>query len=76
MKKLDVLFAVLLVIGGLNWGLIGTAQVNPVASLFGNDSMMSRLVYVIVGIAALYQALQWRSIQQRWLRPAPLARPR
>ena len=74
MKKLDVLFAVLLVIGGLNWGLVGATQLNPVAWLFGNDSSLSRLVYVAVGIAAVYQALQWRSIQQRWLAPARSAR--
>ena len=75
MKKLDVLFAVLLVIGGLNWGLVGTAQLNPVAFLFGDNSAVSRLVYVVVGIAAVYQALQWRSIQQRWLlAPARSAR--
>ena len=74
MKKLDVLFAVLLVVGGLNWGLVGAAQWNLVAALFGNDTALSRLVYVLVGVAALYQALQWRGIQQRWLAPARVAR--
>ena len=37
MKKLDVVAAVLLVIGGLNWGLVGTAGIDVVATLFGPD---------------------------------------
>lgn len=67
MKKLDVVVAVLLVVGGLNWGLVGVAQFDLVAALFGATSLMSRIVYVLVGLAAVYQALQWRGIQRRWL---------
>jgi uncharacterized membrane protein YuzA (DUF378 family) len=66
MKKLDVLFAVLLVIGGINWGLVGLFDVDLVAALFGPMSALSRLVYVVVGLAAGYQAMQLRSIQRRW----------
>lgn len=67
MKKLDVLCAVLLVIGGLNWGLVGAARFDLVATLFGIDSALSRIVYALVGLAAVYQALQWRGIQHRWV---------
>ena len=74
MKQVDVLCAVLLVIGGLNWGLVGGAQFDLVATLFGTASAMSRIVYVLVGLAAVYQALQWRGIQHRWLAPARTAR--
>ena len=70
MKKLDVVAAVLLVIGGLNWGLVGVAGVDAVAALFGEMSALSRAVYALVGVAAVYQALQWRGIQHRWLMPA------
>ena len=73
MKKLDVLAAVLLVVGGLNWGLVGAAGFDLVATLFGTGSTLSATVYVLVGLAALYQALQWRAIQRRWLAPAPVA---
>jgi uncharacterized membrane protein YuzA (DUF378 family) len=66
MKKLDVVTAVLLVVGGLNWGLVGAAQFNLVATLFGDASALSRIVYLLVGVAALYQAAQWRGIQRRW----------
>ena len=66
MKKLDVVAAVLLVVGGLNWGLVGAFQFDLVAALFGAMSPLSRIVYVLVGLAATYQALQWRGIQRRW----------
>ena len=66
MKTFDVVAAVLLVVGGLNWGLVGALRFDLVATLFGEMSMLSRLVYLLVGIAALYQAVQWRGIQRRW----------
>lgn len=67
MKMLDVIVAVLLVVGGLNWGLVGLFQFDLVASLFGGQgAALSRLVYVIVGLSALYQGLMWKGIQNRW----------
>ena len=55
MKTLDVVATILLVVGGLNWGLVGAADFDLVAALFGPMSTMSRLVYVLVGVAAIYQ---------------------
>jgi hypothetical protein len=66
MKSLDVTIAILLVIGGLNWGLVGLMNFDLVASIFGQMSFLSRIVYVVVGISAIYQAMQWRAIQRRW----------
>ncbi|MBC7791398.1 MAG: DUF378 domain-containing protein [Anaerolineae bacterium] len=66
MRKLDVVAAVLLVIGGLNWGMVGAAKFDLVATIFGEMSPLSRTVYMVVGLAALYQALQWKAIQNRW----------
>ena len=66
MKKLDVIAAVLLVIGGLNWGVVGLTGSDIVGSLLGNLSPASRVVYLLVGLAALYQAVQWKAIQHRW----------
>ncbi len=66
MKTLDVIAAVLLVIGGLNWGLVGVLGVDLVAALFGELSPLSRTVYALVGVCALYQALTWKAIQRRW----------
>lgn len=67
MKVLDVIVAVLLVIGGLNWGLVGIFQFDLVAAIFGGQSsILSRLVYTLVGLAAVYQGLGWKAIQRRW----------
>lgn len=67
MKKLDVIAAVLLVVGGLNWGVIAVGGPDLVATLFGAGSLLSRAVYGLVGLSAVWQALQWRAIQHRWV---------
>ena len=54
MKALTLLALILLVIGGLNWGLVGLFQFNLVAALFGTDSLLSNIVYILVGISAVY----------------------
>jgi uncharacterized membrane protein YuzA (DUF378 family) len=70
MKTLDVIAAVLLVIGGLNWGLVAVAHFDLVATIFGmkfgETSTISSAVYLLVGLAALYQAVSFKSIQHRW----------
>ena len=67
MKLLDVIAAILLVIGGLNWGLVGLFQFDLVATIFGGQSaLLSRIVYILVGLCAIYQAVQWKAIQKRW----------
>ena len=77
MKKLDVLAAALLVIGGLNWGLIAIAQFDLVAWLvgldFGQTNAVSRVIYGLVGLAAIYQIAQQRAIRQRWANERRLA---
>lgn len=54
MKSLDTLALILIIVGGLNWGLVGAFDFNLVDSIFGVDSAASRVVYVLVGLAALY----------------------
>jgi uncharacterized membrane protein YuzA (DUF378 family) len=44
---------VLLIVGGINWGLVGLFNIDLVAALFGSGTSPSRVVYVLVGIAAL-----------------------
>jgi uncharacterized protein len=54
-KSLNALALILVIIGGVNWGLVGLFQFDLVAAIFGGqDSVLSRIVYVLVGIAALY----------------------
>jgi uncharacterized membrane protein YuzA (DUF378 family) len=74
MKKIDVLAAVLLVVGGLNWGLVGAVDFDLVATVFGSASTASRIVYLLVGLGALYQVFQWKAIQSRWQPQQILAR--
>jgi len=67
MKTIDIVAAVLLVVGGLNWGLWGLLEFDLVATLFGGDTtLLSKMVYALVGFAAVYQALSLRAIQKRW----------
>ncbi len=73
MKKLDVLAAILLVVGGLNWGLVGIFNFDLVATIFGNASLLSNAVYAIVGLCAIYQAIGWKAIQRRWAYDAQMA---
>jgi uncharacterized membrane protein YuzA (DUF378 family) len=76
MKKLDVLAGVLLVVGGLNWGLVAIAKFDLVATLvgldFGETNAVSRIVYGLVGLAAAYEVIQLGAMRQRWSRhPQP-----
>lgn len=54
MKKLDLLATILIVVGGLNWGLWGILEFDLVAAIFGgNTTMLAKAVYALVGIAAV-----------------------
>ncbi|WP_068783059.1 DUF378 domain-containing protein [Paenibacillus phocaensis] len=55
MKTLNVIALALLIVGGLNWLLVGLFQYDLVANLFGGqDAALSRVIYTIVGISAIY----------------------
>jgi uncharacterized protein len=77
MKKLDIVAAVLLVVGGLNWGLVAVAEFDLVAALvgleFGETNAASRLVYGLVGLSAVYQVAQQHAIRRRWSRDPQVA---
>jgi len=70
MKKLDILAAILVVVGALNWGLVAVAHFDLVAAIFGMKfgevSAFSGIVYGLVALAGIYQGLGWKAIQQRW----------
>ena len=54
MNAVDWISMALLIVGGINWGLVGLFDVDLVATLFGEMSVLSRIVYVLVGLSALY----------------------
>ena len=66
MRNLDVLAAVLLVVGGLNWGLVGIMDFNLVTYLLSSMPTVENLVYSLVGLAAVYQIIGLKGIQTRW----------
>ncbi|HEY7149416.1 MAG TPA: DUF378 domain-containing protein [Gaiellaceae bacterium] len=74
MKKLDLLAATLLIVGGLNWGLVAVAEFDLVAWIvgleFGETNAVSRLVYALVGLSAVY-AIGSLVSRARSVSPAP-----
>ncbi len=54
MKTLDYIALILVAIGAINWGLIGFFDFDLVQAIFGDMTMMSRIIYSLVGIAGLY----------------------
>lgn len=65
MKTIDIIAAALLVVGGLNWGLVGAANFNLVSAIFGTG-IIAETVYIAVGLAAVYEIFSVRSMQRRW----------
>lgn len=69
MRTLNVIAMALLIVGGLNWLLVGLFSFDLVAAIFGGEvgqhSQISRVVYVIVGLAALYGLTLFKPITDR-----------
>ena len=66
MRTLDVIAAILLVIGGLNWFLVGAFEFDLVKFIFGSLPLIKKGIYIVVDLAAFYQIVQWKAIQNRW----------
>ena len=62
---LDLVALVLIIVGGVNWGLVGAFDFNLVDALFGEGSALSRIVYVLVGLAALYAVMTAAKVANR-----------
>ena len=54
MKKICLIALLLVIIGAINWGLVGLFNINLVAMIFGEMSNISRIIYVVIGISAIY----------------------
>lgn len=68
-KRLDLLALLLVIIGAANWGLVGLFKFDLVATLvgdeFGRVNLVSRLVYILVGVAGLYLVARVPRLTQR-----------
>ncbi|MDZ7611302.1 MAG: DUF378 domain-containing protein [Candidatus Moranbacteria bacterium] len=56
LSSLDWLAIALVIVGGLNWGLVGAFDFDLVETVFGGFNVLSRIIYVVVGLAAVYLA--------------------
>ncbi len=57
MNPIEWLAFILVIVGGLNWGLVGIAKFDLVATIFGDMSALARIVYSLVGVSAVYLAI-------------------
>jgi uncharacterized membrane protein YuzA (DUF378 family) len=57
MKALNLVTLVLVIVGGLNWGLVGLFSFDLVAAIFGGGSLLARIVYILGGISAVWQIM-------------------
>lgn len=57
LSMLDMIAMILMIIGGLNWGLVGIMDIDLVASILGAGSLLARIAYVLVGLSAIYVAI-------------------
>ena len=58
MRVLNLITLFLIIVGGINWLLVGIANFDLVAALFGGqEAMLARIVYILVGLSALYQLM-------------------
>ena len=62
MKTLKIIAIILVIVGGLNWGLVGLFDFDLVAAIFGAMSSLSRIVYTLVGLAAIYVVVIFKSL--------------
>ncbi len=69
MKKIDLLAGALVVVGALNWGLVGIFHFDLVAAIvgrhFGETTAISSAVYILVALAGIYEAVSFSAIQRR-----------
>lgn len=67
-KVIEIVALILLIVGAINWGLVGLFQFDLVAALFGGSgALISRIVYVLVGIAGVYEAIAFPALRKRYL---------
>lgn len=69
-SELKILSNLLVIIGALNWGLVGILNFDLVAALFGKKSILSRLVYTLVGLSGVYLIMiykeKYADLKKRW----------
>ena len=67
LTSLDWVTMILMVVGGLNWGLIGLFNFDLVTTIFGDMSGVTRIVYILVGLSALYWLFMFGKLSKTYL---------
>ncbi|HLV02821.1 MAG TPA: DUF378 domain-containing protein [Acidobacteriota bacterium] len=75
MYGLNAFALLLIIIGGINWGLVGLFDFDLVAALFGPGSVVSRFIYILVGLAALYSIYLFKPVREGTRHRPTAARP-
>lgn len=65
LNTVDIIALVLVVVGGLNWGLVGLVDLDVVAAVFGAASVLARIIYILVGLSAIYLAVVSMKLEKR-----------
>ncbi len=66
MRTLDLIVGILLVIGGLNWGIVGLFDYNVIGSIFAPVIVLARISYILFGLCAVYELVEFRQELRRW----------
>jgi uncharacterized membrane protein YuzA (DUF378 family) len=66
LRTVDTIALVLVLIGAINWGLVGLFSFDLVAALFGEMTTLSRIIYTLVGAAGVYTLVALPSMPRRW----------
>lgn len=54
LSGLDLIAVILVVVGAINWGLVGAFGFNLVSAIFGDMSVLSKIIYILVGLCGIY----------------------
>lgn len=65
LNVVDIIAVVLVVIGGLNWGLVGIGVGDVVAMILGAGTLLANVVYILVGLAAIYLAVVSAKLERK-----------
>jgi uncharacterized protein len=75
MKQAHMVSIVLILVGALNWGLVGLANFDLVGTLLGHGSVLSRIIYIVVGLAAAFQIAHFAATRRCACSARPVAAP-
>lgn len=66
MKILDVITGIILIIGGLNWGVMAIIDFNLIGWIFRDMNLLTRIIFLVIGLSAVYQIVFWKQIRHHW----------